>query len=339
MRLLLVAAVVILALYAIVAAINRPVGGDTDTYRAEFTDVFGLHLNADVRIRGVAVGKVNDIELQPDGLALVTFSVRTSNRLTGHDQLAIRFQNLVGQRYLAITDAATISSAGNSSAGTSDAPIDPAAVIPASKTVGSFDITKLFNGLRPILVGADPAVFNTFATNLLHLIQGEDGVGIGAVLGDIDRLTQFATDKRAMITVILNNLGVVSDQLQGKSSMITTLMSSMRMLFDTLENRLDLLKKAFGTGSEVFPPIVELMKSTFDLGLGGHDHISARLMELIPDTTRLTEVLSVVPTMLAPINATMGQSGIDANCSHGRMALPAMGTVLLGGGKVTLCRA
>lgn len=333
MRLLLVAAVVILALYAIVTAINRPVGGDTDTYRAEFTDVFGLHENADVRIRGVAVGKVNDIELQSDGLALVTFSVRTSNRLTGHDQLAIRFQNLVGQRYLAITE--TEGGAG----GSSDAPIDPAAVIPASKTVGSFDITKLFNGLRPILVGADPAVFNTFATNLLHLIQGEDGVGIGAVLGDIDRLTQFATDKRAMITVILTNLGVVSDQLQGKSSMITTLMSSMRMLFDTLENRLDLLKKAFGTGSEVFPPIVELMKSTFDLGLGGHDHISARLMELIPDTTRLTETLSMVPTMLATINATMGQSGIDANCSHGRMALPAMGTVLLGGGKVTLCRA
>ena len=37
-RLLLVAAVVILALYAIVQAINRPVGGDVETYRAEFTD-------------------------------------------------------------------------------------------------------------------------------------------------------------------------------------------------------------------------------------------------------------------------------------------------------------
>ena len=33
-RLLLVAAVVILALYAIVQAINRPVGGDVETYRA-----------------------------------------------------------------------------------------------------------------------------------------------------------------------------------------------------------------------------------------------------------------------------------------------------------------
>ncbi|MCH5644964.1 MULTISPECIES: MlaD family protein [unclassified Gordonia (in: high G+C Gram-positive bacteria)] len=330
MRLLLVASVVILAVYAIVTAINRPVGGDTETYRAEFSDVFGLHKNADVRIRGVAVGKVLDIDLQPSGVAQVELSVRTDNRLTDKDQLAIRFQNLVGQRYIAITRPDAASGEGQA--------IDPDHTIPVSRTIGSFDITKLFNGLRPILTGADPAVFNTFATNLLHLIQGEDGVGIGTVLGDIDRLAQFATNKRAMITVILANLATVSAQLQGKSSMINALMTNMGMLFDTLENRLDLLKAAFGTGSQVFPPIVDLMKSSFDVGLGGHDQISRRILELVPDTTKLTEVLGLVPTMLSTVNATMGQYGFDANCSHGEVALPAMGTILLGGGKVTLCR-
>ena len=44
-RLLLVAAVVILALYVITAAITRPVNGDTQTYKADFTDAFGLHKN------------------------------------------------------------------------------------------------------------------------------------------------------------------------------------------------------------------------------------------------------------------------------------------------------
>ena len=361
-RLLLVAAVVILALYAIVQAINRPVGGDVETYRAEFSDVFGLHKNADVRVRGVQVGKVTDIDLQPTGVALVTFTVREENRLTNRDQLAIRFQNLVGQRYLAVTKAEVaeksevteksevpeksddseesgVAGAASSSAPTDVTPLDPDQVIPAAKTSGSFDITKLFNGLRPLLQGADPEVFNTFATNMLHLLQGEDGVGLGDVLAEVERLTRFATDKKALIATIVNNLGVVSAALQGKSEIIGVLMKGLGVLFDTLETKLDLLKSAFGNGAKVFPPIVDLLSNLFDLTLGGHDNVSARIMQLVPDTNQFAEVLGALPTFLATVNASMSHLGFDATCSRGEVSLPEMGQVLLGGGKVTLCKA
>lgn len=326
-RLLLVLAVVILALYAIVAAITRPVAGDAATYRAEFTDVFGLRENADVRVRGVQVGKVKTIDVQRSGTALVTFTVRDSDRLRDGDHLAIRFQNLVGQRYLGIVDESPPAAAA----------LDPQRLIPLAQTTGSFDITTLFNGLRPILQGADPAVFNTLAQNLIDLIQGEDGVGLGEVLGDIETLAQFATDRNAMIRVIIDNLGGISTQLQGKASILATLMDNMTMLFDTLEVNLELLKGAFGEGSKVFPPIVEVMKHAFDLGLGGHDNISARLLELIPDTDRLTEVMSTVPSLLATLNAQMDQLNLVTSCSKGELPLPAAGEALLGGGKVTLC--
>ena len=343
-RLLLVAAVVILALYAIVQAINRPVGGDVETYRAEFSDVFGLHKNADVRVRGVQVGKVTDIDLSSTGVAMVTFTVRQENRLTNRDQLAIRFQNLVGQRYLAITRAevaqkAEISGAVSSSTPTDATPVDPDHVIPAAKTSGSFDITKLFNGLRPLLQGADPEVFNTFATNMLHLLQGEGDVGLGDVVADVERLTRFATDKKALISTIINNLGIISTELRGKSEIIATVMKSLGVLFDTLETKLDLLKTAFGNGSKVFPPIVDLLSNLFDLTLGGHDNVSARIMELVPDTNQFAEVLGALPTFLSTVNASMSHLGFDATCSHGEVSLPEMGQVLLGGGKVTLCKA
>ena len=343
-RLLLVAAVVILALYAIVQAINRPVGGDVETYRAEFSDVFGLHKNADVRVRGVQVGKVTDIDLQSTGVAMVTFTVRQENRLTSRDQLAIRFQNLVGQRYLAVTKAevaqkAEVNGTVSTTTPTDAAPLDPDQVIPAAKTSGSFDITKLFNGLRPLLQGADPEVFNTFATNMLHLLQGEDGVGLGDVLADVERLTRFATDKKALISTVVNNLGIVSAALQGKSEIIGVLMKGLGVLFDTLETKLDLLKSAFGNGARVFPPIVDLLSNLFDLTLGGHDNVSARIMQLVPDTNQFAEVLGALPTFLATVNASMSHLGFDATCSRGEVALPEMGQVLLGGGKVTLCKA
>lgn len=325
-RLLLVAVVVILAVYAIVQAINRPVAGDAQTYRADFTDAFGLRENGDVRVRGVQVGKIVDIELQPSGVARVRFTVRNQDRLTRSDHLAIRFQNLVGQRYLAILDEGQ---------GTAPA-VDSSRVIPASETTGSFDITRLFNGLRPILQGADPAVFNTFADNMIHLLQGENGVGIGDVLKDVERLSRFATDKNAMIAILVDNLGVIADQLRGKSSIIKTLMDNMQLLFDTLEKNLELLKGAFGEGSKVFPPIVEAMKHTFDLSLGGHDRVQARLMELVPDTGKLAEAMKLIPTTMHEIDTQLDDLGV--NCSKGQLAMPPMGEVLLGGGKVTLCK-
>jgi phospholipid/cholesterol/gamma-HCH transport system substrate-binding protein len=328
-RLLLVLAVVILAVYAIVQAINRPVGGSVETYRAEFSDVFGLRKNADVRIRGVQVGKVTDIELQSSGNALVEFTVQESRTLTGRDRLSIRFQSLVGQRYLAIAkDEETQGDPGQ-------VPYD--STIPMTMTTGSFDITRLFNGLRPILQGADPEVFNTFATNMLHLVQGDEGVGIGDVLGDIDRLTRYAADKREVISVIVTNLGVVSEQLEGKSEIVETLMENMAMLFDTLEVNLERLKSAFGGGADVYPPIVQVLESVFDLGLGGHDNLTARLLEAIPDTAELTDTLSVVPTVTRTLNASMNRVGFDDGCSQGNAELPDMGEVLLGGGRLTLC--
>jgi phospholipid/cholesterol/gamma-HCH transport system substrate-binding protein len=334
------AAVAILALYTVVQAINRPVAGDKETYRAEFTDVFGLRANSDVRVRGVQVGKVVGIDLQKSGTALITFTVASDERLTEEDRLAIRFQNLVGQRYLGIVGAddgpGAAGGAGNQRH--KGALLNADRVIPVSKTSGSFDITSLFNGLRPLLTGADPAVFNTFAQNMIDLLQGEGGVGIGDVLGDVERLTNFATNKNVMIRTIINNLGVISEQLQGKSAIIKALMENMGMLFDTLEVNLELLKGAFGKGAEVFPPIVEVMKSAFDLSLGGHDHVRARLMELIPDTDRLAAIMRLLPTMLANLNAQMTKWGVPQTCSKGEVALPVVGEVLLGAGKVKLCK-
>ncbi|QHN16360.1 MCE family protein [Gordonia amarae] len=345
-RLLLVAAVVILALYVITAAITRPVNGDTQTYKADFTDAFGLHKNADVRIRGVQVGKVVDISLQRSGVARVEFTVLNGEKLTDTDQLAIRFQNLVGQRYLSITKGGRNTAAGaaqgttaTGAGGAAGAPLDPGKVIPASETTGSFDITALFNGMRPILTGADPAVFNQFATHMLDLIQGEHGVGIGDVLTDVEKLTNFATDKRALIRVIVNNLGVISESLQGRSEMITSLMKNMEMLFDTLEVNLELLKGAFGEGARVFPPTAEILTHTLDLTLGGHDDVSTRLMDVIPDPKNLANTLEVVPTLLTTLNTSMDQLGLDRNCSRGKVELPALGDVLLAGGRLTLCKA
>ena len=64
------------------------------------------------------------------------------------------------------------------------------------------------------------------------------------------------------------------------------------------------------------------MKHAFDLSLGGHDHVRARLMELIPDTDQLAEIMKIVPTMLANLNAQMTKWGVPRPVQKGRWRFP-----------------
>ncbi len=57
-RLLIAAVVSVVLLIVIANEIRQPVDAATRTYNAEFTDVSGLSDGADVRVRGVRVGKV-----------------------------------------------------------------------------------------------------------------------------------------------------------------------------------------------------------------------------------------------------------------------------------------
>src|SRR3954469_20863208 len=73
-------------------------------YRAEFVDATGVVKGDDVRIAGVKVGTVSDIEIVHRTRALVTFSVESSTSLSEATRASIRYRNLVGQRYLALSD-------------------------------------------------------------------------------------------------------------------------------------------------------------------------------------------------------------------------------------------
>src|SRR5207244_530534 len=71
------------------------------TYKvsATFDDVTGLLPNDNVKVAGVPVGKVTGIKIV-DGRAKVTFTVRRDVKLPSDSQAAVRWRNLLGQRYV-----------------------------------------------------------------------------------------------------------------------------------------------------------------------------------------------------------------------------------------------
>ena len=80
-------------------------GGSTGEYSAVFADTSRLKAGDSVRVAGVVVGTVDDVALQQDHKVVVSFAIDRSVVLTEGTQAAVRYLNLVGDRYLELRDA------------------------------------------------------------------------------------------------------------------------------------------------------------------------------------------------------------------------------------------
>ena len=76
------------------------------TYRADFTNVSGLQAGDFVRIAGVEVGKVKNITLNDQRLAVVEFTADDSVVLTEGSEAAVRYDNPIGGRFLELREGA-----------------------------------------------------------------------------------------------------------------------------------------------------------------------------------------------------------------------------------------
>lgn len=188
--------------------INQPVAGKVASYTADFIDASGLHTGADVRVSGVRVGKVGAVELRRRGgqsIGEVAFTLDTRYSIGADTRLAIKYQALTGLRYVDVVNASDGAPASS-----------PVKHIPTSMTQPSFDITKLFNGLQPVLATLNPDELNTFTSNVENFLAG-DGSGLGPTLNSITTLTQFLSNRQQVIATLVQNLKTVADTVSGRA--------------------------------------------------------------------------------------------------------------------------
>ncbi len=118
-------------------------GGGGRTYKALFTDVTGLRDGDSVRVSGVTVGEVTDVRVVQQRLAQVTFTVREDRRLPRSTTAAVKYLNMVGQRYVSL---------GRGS-GDLGGTLEEGATVPLDRTTPALDLTLLFNGFKPLFEG------------------------------------------------------------------------------------------------------------------------------------------------------------------------------------------
>ncbi|GAA1796026.1 MCE family protein [Actinomadura chokoriensis] len=194
---------------------------DTREYKAIFTDVTGLLDNDDVRAAGVQVGQIEHIRLYKGDKAEVTFSVEEDGPfkagLPSTTQVQIRYRNLMGQRYLALTDGA----------GQANDYLKPGGTIPVSQTQPALDLTTLFNGFRPLFRALEPKDVNTLAMQIIQVLQGEGGT-INSLLAHVASLTNTLADRDQVIGEVIDNLNTVLGTIDQRHDQVDRLVRDLR---------------------------------------------------------------------------------------------------------------
>ncbi|MCP3421643.1 MCE family protein [Nocardioides pinisoli] len=215
---------VVLAVTVVAAlrADDLPIIGGGDTYHAMFTEAGGLKVNDEVRIAGVRVGKVDEIELAGDEVR-VSFKVDDAADFGGETRAAIKVKTILGSMFLALEPAG----GGRLAEG---------ATIPAARTSSPFDVVEAFEGLAATSEQIDTDRLAESLTTLADLTRNTPEEFRGALDG-LSRLSSNIAAKDEQLNTLLVNLERVSTVLDERDQDIIKLMQDSDVLFRALVAR------------------------------------------------------------------------------------------------------
>ncbi|WP_276041621.1 virulence factor Mce family protein [Mycobacterium paraffinicum] len=224
--------------------------GPEGTYHATFTDVSRLKAGQKVRIAGVPVGAVSGVKLNPDNTIDVTFGLDKRYTLYSSTRAVIRYENLVGDRYLEIT-----SGPGELRK------LPPGATINSQHTQPALDLDALLGGLRPVLKGLDADKVNTISSAVIELLQGQGGA-LSNVLADTSAFSSALGQRDQLIGDVINNLNTVLKTLDQRNTQFSTSVDQLQQLISGLAKNKDDIAGAIPPLASTTTDLTELLQNS-----------------------------------------------------------------------------
>ena len=222
-KLLIFMVVTSIATGLLVVTIGNLSFGDTQDYKAVFTDTTGLNKGDDVRISGVRVGTVKSIDIYQRKYAVVSFNVDKDSELNQGTIATIRYRNLVGQRYIALTQGP----------GSSE-PLASGATIPMDRTAPALDLTVLFNGFKPLFAALSPDDINKLSYEIIQVFQGEGGT-VESLLQSTASVTNKLADRDKIVGELITNLNDVLVMLGDRDKELSGLIVQLQQFVSGLK--------------------------------------------------------------------------------------------------------
>jgi phospholipid/cholesterol/gamma-HCH transport system substrate-binding protein len=216
--------------------------GATTGYSAVFADASRLKTGQTVRVAGIRVGTVNSVSLQPDKKVLVKFDADRNIVLTEGTRAAVRYLNLVGDRYLELIEGPG-----------SPRRLPAGGQIPVDRTAPALDLDLLLGGLKPVIQGLNAQDVNALTSALLQVFQGQGGT-LESLFAKTTSFSNALADNDQTVQQLIDNLNIVvatiskdGTKFSGAIDRLERLVSGLSDDRDTIGAAIDSLDK--GTAS------------------------------------------------------------------------------------------
>ncbi|AQA02502.1 mammalian cell entry protein [Mycobacterium sp. MS1601] len=221
-----------------------------NTFHANFSNAARLKAGQDVRIAGVPVGSVQSVKLNPDNTVDVAFDVNDRYQLYTSTRAAIRYENLVGDRFLEITS------------GPGELRKLPAgATIPQENTDPALDLDALLGGLRPVLKGLDGTKVNEISNAVIELLQGQGGA-LQQLLSNTSTFTTDLAARDQLIGDVVNNLNTVLGTVDAKSAEFDASVDQLQQLITGLAQGRDPIAGAIGPLASAENDLTDMLETS-----------------------------------------------------------------------------
>jgi phospholipid/cholesterol/gamma-HCH transport system substrate-binding protein len=222
----------------------------SNQFQATFTEASRLKSGQDVRIAGVPVGSVGAVTLNPDNTVNVAFDVDKRYQLYTSTRAVVRYENLVGDRYMEITS------------GPGELKKLPAgATISMENTQPALDLDALLGGLRPVLKGLDGAKVNEISNAVIELLQGQGGA-IQNLLSNTSSFSRRLADRDQLIGDVITNLNTVLGTVDEKGTQFNASVDELQKLITGLAENRDPIAGAIGPLASAENDLTEMLEAS-----------------------------------------------------------------------------
>jgi len=199
----LVAIVVVVLVLLVIFGKSKGVIGGPDKISAQLANAGGsLGSGADVKMRGIIIGKVDGISRGPDGGVRVGISMNGGQLGKIPDNVVARIlpATVFGTSYVDLTTHGP----------SAPKPLRAGAVVPADKTLGTLELQKALDDIDTLVKVLHPAQLNSTLSSIAMAFDGR-GAEIGST---IDELDGFLRKVSPLVPVIKSDIAKLPANLE-----------------------------------------------------------------------------------------------------------------------------
>ncbi|GAB2837164.1 hypothetical protein GCM10022221_40600 [Actinocorallia aurea] len=207
-----------LLLYLLIA---KPYKAEGDEFTAEFgTAGQGLGTTSPVKVRGMHIGRVSEIELLPNGRARITMTMNPGVRVPDTATASLEPESVFGPKFINLLPGEHEKGGPYLKAGTAIA-----------KTSDPRDLNDLLADANKALAALDPADLAIIVDALANGLAGQ-GPDLRETLESVEALVEVAHDNRKNAETFVGDLARLS-RIRGASDDIATIVAGTNAVIET----------------------------------------------------------------------------------------------------------